>query len=297
MAARALKTQQATGICITASHNPAPDNGVKLVEPSGEMLSQEWEVRPCQTCRTPWALPGLNARFRLQGALLCAAPRARAGPAQPPAPPTCPPLATPCALRCTQGVANELANAETDEALATALRLFLGREGIAPGSGTVLIAHDTRPSGPGLAEAAAAGVRALGLQPRLLGLLTTPQLHWTVMRLNQGAPHSEGDYYRELAGAFQQLVGAVEGTAAGPTTPGRQVLHIDCANGVGAPKLAALAPLLRQAGLEVELHNTGGGVLNGGCGSDFIQKDRQLPEGLEGLPPSSRCCRCGWVGG
>jgi phosphomannomutase len=44
MAARALKTQQVTGICITASHNPAPDNGVKLVEPSGEMLCQDWEV-------------------------------------------------------------------------------------------------------------------------------------------------------------------------------------------------------------------------------------------------------------
>lgn len=44
MAARALKTRQITGICITASHNPAPDNGVKLVEPSGEMLCQEWEV-------------------------------------------------------------------------------------------------------------------------------------------------------------------------------------------------------------------------------------------------------------
>ena len=49
MAARALKTQQITGICITASHNPAPDNGVKLVEPSGEMLCQDWEVGGC--CR------------------------------------------------------------------------------------------------------------------------------------------------------------------------------------------------------------------------------------------------------
>lgn len=51
MAARALKTRQVTGICITASHNPAPDNGVKLVEPSGEMLSQEWEVSSCGSPR------------------------------------------------------------------------------------------------------------------------------------------------------------------------------------------------------------------------------------------------------
>lgn len=32
------------GIMVTASHNPEPDNGVKLVDPRGEMLEASWEV-------------------------------------------------------------------------------------------------------------------------------------------------------------------------------------------------------------------------------------------------------------
>jgi phosphoacetylglucosamine mutase len=40
---RALLTQRACGVMVTASHNPVADNGVKLVEPGGEMLPQAWE--------------------------------------------------------------------------------------------------------------------------------------------------------------------------------------------------------------------------------------------------------------
>lgn len=42
-ALRSLKTQSVIGLMITASHNQVSDNGVKIADPSGGMLSQEWE--------------------------------------------------------------------------------------------------------------------------------------------------------------------------------------------------------------------------------------------------------------
>ncbi|XP_044145488.1 phosphoacetylglucosamine mutase isoform X2 [Bufo gargarizans] len=43
-ALRSKKTKSVIGVMVTASHNPEEDNGVKLVDPMGEMLVQEWEL-------------------------------------------------------------------------------------------------------------------------------------------------------------------------------------------------------------------------------------------------------------
>ncbi|CAH2235758.1 jg7616 [Pararge aegeria aegeria] len=37
------KNGRTIGLMITASHNLEPDNGVKLIDPDGEMLEQSWE--------------------------------------------------------------------------------------------------------------------------------------------------------------------------------------------------------------------------------------------------------------
>jgi phosphoacetylglucosamine mutase len=38
---------------ITASHNPECDNGVKLVDPAGEMLELAWEELATQLANAP----------------------------------------------------------------------------------------------------------------------------------------------------------------------------------------------------------------------------------------------------
>ncbi|XP_058183180.1 phosphoacetylglucosamine mutase-like [Rhododendron vialii] len=42
-ALRSLNTQSVIGVMITASHNKVSDNGVKIADPSGGMLTQAWE--------------------------------------------------------------------------------------------------------------------------------------------------------------------------------------------------------------------------------------------------------------
>ncbi|CAI0401615.1 unnamed protein product [Linum tenue] len=42
-ALRSLRTQSVIGLMITASHNQVSDNGIKVGDPSGGMLTQDWE--------------------------------------------------------------------------------------------------------------------------------------------------------------------------------------------------------------------------------------------------------------
>ncbi|KAL0196365.1 hypothetical protein M9458_009937, partial [Cirrhinus mrigala] len=40
---RSKKTKSTIGVMVTASHNPEEDNGVKLIDPMGEMVTATWE--------------------------------------------------------------------------------------------------------------------------------------------------------------------------------------------------------------------------------------------------------------
>lgn len=224
---------QAIGVMITASHNPAVDNGVKIVDPMGEMLEQDWE------------------RY-----------------------------------------ATALVNSPTDEDLvslynrmATDLKIDLS----VPAK--VIYGRDTRPSGHKLVTALAAALEATGTEYVDYKLLTTPQLHYLVRATNsEGTPLSYGKvsevgYYEKLANAF---VRAIKGRRISGT------LIVDCANGVGGPKLSEFLKYIPKdkVNFDVKVVNDDvlrPEVLNLDCGADFVKTKQRAPP-IPKPQPGVRTC-------
>ncbi|XP_065071481.1 phosphoacetylglucosamine mutase-like [Rhopilema esculentum] len=209
------KCGKAIGVMITASHNPVQDNGVKLIDPMGEMLEASWEK-----------------------------------------------------------YATALANASDDE-LGDVLQHIVSINNIDMNSpATVIVARDTRPSGNTLLLAFKEGVEAMGHTCRDFGLLTTPQLHYIVRCLNTnneyGEPSEDG-YYKKLSSAFKSLVSLAEKSTFSS-------IKLDGANGIGALKMNKMAPYLEGFGSLLGIFNDGSnGVLNQGCGADYVKVQQAAP--------------------
>lgn len=196
----------AIGLMITASHNPADDNGVKIIDPMGEMLDKEW---------VKLATEFIN-----------------------------------------------LDDSQLNEWLISKVKQF-NCENV---NGVVYIAKDTRESSDCLALAATNGVLSFNGQVKNFGNLTTPQLHYIVNCQNTnssyGEPSEEG-YYLKYSRSFNQLISNLKSTKY------ETVLNIDCANGVGYPKMNLMLNHLKSD-LKINLLNTGDGVLNLDCGADYV---------------------------
>ncbi|PHH61850.1 hypothetical protein CDD81_7778 [Ophiocordyceps australis] len=224
---------QAIGVMVTASHNPPADNGVKIVDPMGEMLEQEWEAYATRL------------------------------------------------VNC----ASDQALLDTYLALAAQLRVPLG----APGR--VVCGRDTRPSGHGLVTALIDALDATDTAYTDCKIVTTPQLHYLTRCINTlGTPKSYGEpteagYYKKFSDAFVRAL-------RGRSVHGQ--LIVDCANGVGGPKLAELLKLIPKhlTGLDVKMVNHDvlrPDILNRECGADFVKTRQTTP--MTPRPVSGvRCC-------
>jgi len=214
------------GVMVTASHNPVCDNGVKLVDPMGEMLEQSWEVHATRLAQCP------DNNF----------------------------------VECLKAIIEET-----------------GVDLTAPCN--VALARDTRDSSEQLASSVAAGVSCAGGVVQDMGLLTTPQLHYIVCCINTngeyGEPTEEG-YYQKLSGAFVRLCSYVENN-------GVASVKIDGAHGVGALKASQLKSYLKDS-ISLSIHNDGtDGILNEGCGADFVKTKQKAPMGID-LHVGDKCC-------
>jgi phosphoacetylglucosamine mutase len=143
----------------------------------------------------------------------------------------------------------------------------------------VVVARDTRASGSRLLGCLLDGLKGAGAEEKDYGFLTTPQLHYMVRCLNTegtkdayGVPTEKG-YYEKFGAAFK--------TALKGKKPSGH-LTVDCANGVGGPKLTELIKYLppKEEGLEIVVVN------------DNVIKPESLNVDVSALALVSFCWSC-----
>ena len=152
--------------------------------------------------------------------------------------------------------ATRLANAPSDEAVFEVydglIKELSIKTEVQP---RVIFARDTRASGPRLVTALTEALKATDTDYTDYKILTTPQLHYLTRCLNtKGTPFEYGEptekgYYEKTAAAFK--------TAMKGRRPAGSVT-VDCANGVGGPKLQELVkylPSAAEGGVDIKVVN------------------------------------------
>lgn len=119
----------------------------------------------------------------------------------------------------------------------------------------VIFARDTRASGPRLVTALVEALNSTDTEYTDFKILTTPQLHYLTRCLNtKGTQFEYGDpteqgYYEKTAASFKL---AMKGRKFNGS------VTVDCANGVGGPKLRELLKYLpspSEGGVEIKVVN------------------------------------------
>ncbi|GMH35308.1 hypothetical protein BSKO_03176 [Bryopsis sp. KO-2023] len=184
--------------------------------------------------------------------------------------------------------ATVLANATTLEDIVSFCARIRDLEGFTPLKSTseVIVGYDSRPTSKELAQGAKDGIELMGIKVvEGSGPQTTPQVHFRVWRRYHGHSYEEFQWFKYLAGGYMRMARGTDSNHLGS-------LSVDCANGIGAPKMEHLAnhcPGAVPQGFSFDLRNCGEGTLNHLCGADFVQKDPGMPVGFENIEDGQRC--------
>ena len=168
----------------------------------------------------------------------------------------------------------------------------------------VHIGRDTRSHSLPLSQLAIRAAVAMGAKVIDHGCVTTPQLHYYVLRSN---PHNmpnalvcgssgcsfEKDYMESIIGSYISLLSSniSKGSLKGNSGDGalKRKLLVDCACGVGGLKISLLNEMLKRFEREggillqeplvelVPINLPGDGPLNEKCGAEYVQKQQKLP--------------------
>jgi len=152
-----------------------------------------------------------------------------------------------------ENYATELSNALSDDESVKVYEKIASEQKIdLSTAANVIYARDTRASGQRLVSALIAGLDACNAKYIDYRIATTPMLHYYVRCLNtKDTPNSYGEpseqgYYQKLAKAFVAVMDNAIPMGG---------LTVDCANGVGGPKLTELVKYLPSGLLDIKILN------------------------------------------
>lgn len=163
-------------------------------------------------------------------------------------------------------------------------------------SSIVVIGRDTRPHSEELAKCIRIGAEAFGAIVHDMGLVTTPQLHFIVQKVNEESQEypvielcrekALANYHTTLRSGYLDLIDSETSSLQALVSEEKECIKesysivVDGSYGIGAISLIDFVNsinVVRPSILNVDLRNGAyEGPVNEGCGAEYVQK-KQLP--------------------